>query len=1496
MKKITISIMSFLCALLSYAQVTIGAGTNEAQAVPIEAYFGYTYSQSIYLQSEVNAGGDITSIQWYFSGTSTLTNTQDIVVWMAHTTKTQFDNGTDWVDNAGLTQVYAGTLGTPAGPGWITVTFDTPFTYNNTDNLLVVVDENTAGWDTFDDDFYCSAVANDRSIWYRNDNTNPDPVAPPAATGTAAFIPNVILGGITQACPTPSALGTGVVGATSAELTWTENGSAAAWNIELVDITAGGTATGTATETGVTNPYTVMSLAPANDYEYYVQADCGGPVSAWAGPFAFSTECVTFTAPYSQDFENAGAAPLCWSVDTGAENWVFADDGGDHVGNAGDITGSTASGGYYAYVDASGTDADAILLSPLVDVSGLTTPSLSFYIISDNEGNANSQLDVDVWDGAAWNLVATYNTNTTGWELQTLDLSGLTFTGDAQVRYTFTEPTSSDFYDDIAIDDFMIDELPSCIVPGGLSANATSLTEATISWSAGPSAETAWNYEYGVTGFTQGTGTTGSVATTPTVDLTMLTAGETYDFYVQADCGGGDTSNWIKVTWTQPSLGETCAAPIDLTVVEDCSTETPYTMDYTDAFDLGEPGSCAQGWQTNTGLWFSFEAPFTGAVVVNTSDSNEIVVLDSCGGTEVVCNNPGAASHEVGGLTPGNTYYLAVFKDSGPTTGTSEICIEAILCSNPSDMVGDFVSNTSAILTWTENGSATDWDVEWKAGADFTPGNMEEDGATSVTTNPTATLSPLTSETEYYVYYRSSCFGGAVDSDWIGPFVFTTACDPIAAPYTQDFENAGAIPTCWSMGGGEDWLFNLTGPNNVGSGGTLSGNTASDGYYAVVDASGDNGPSFLTTRLVDVSGLTSPTLTFYEISDAGTDANSQLDVEVWDGAAWNLMNTYNTNTNGWELRVIDLSGLTFTGPAQARFTFSEPTPGDFADDIAIDDVSFNEPPACIAAEATVAVVLDCANSQFSLDVDVTSLGDSAAISIANDAGVAATTGVNALGVVTVGPFALGAPVEITLVHESDTDCDRVLGTYDPACPPSNDECEDAIALTVNPDYGCGVVTPGTTVEATASPQADDVSGTPNNDVWFTFVATSAEHRVSLENVTDAPGGPTSTDMGIGVYDGTGGCGALVFTATSDPNSLDLTGLTIGNTYYVRVYGWSSSVDFTAQTTFDVCVGTAPSCFEPTGLAAQYGPAGSADISWVAPSSGTAPIGYNWEVVPTGSGQGVSVVDSGSTVDLTATATGLMTDSVYDLYVQSDCGGGDTSIWAGPFTFNAGHCESVPSSIDGNGITNVQIGTTDFVGTAVSYENFIGSPVEILQDGTTNLQITFETGYTYDVNVWIDFNDDFVFEATEQVFDGMSTADNPTTFDASFTLAAATLGTHRMRIGTADSGQATPNPCYNGSWGVTVDMDVDVVVTLGVDDLEREAAFTYYPNPVNDMLTLNAQNAIENVTVYNMLGQAVLQTQPNAVNGELDMSRLESGAYFVEVTISSITKTIRIIKQ
>lgn len=138
-----------------------------------------------------------------------------------------------------------------------------------------------------------------------------------------------------------------------------------------------------------------------------------------------------------------------------------------------------------------------------------------------------------------------------------------------------------------------------------------------------------------------------------------------------------------------------------------------------------------------------------------------------------------------------------------------------------------------------------------------------------------------------------------------------------------------------------------------------------------------------------------------------------------------------------------------------------------------------------------------------------------------------------------------------------------------ACPPppANDDCTGAIGLTVNPDNLCGTTTSGTIQNATTSSQASGCSGTANDDVWYSFVATSTAQYIDLLNVSGS-----TTDLYHSVYAGT--CGSIgAPLVCSDPNSSIVGGLTPGNTYYVRVYSWGSTIGQT--TTFDICIGTPP---------------------------------------------------------------------------------------------------------------------------------------------------------------------------------------------------------------------------------------------------------------------------------------------------------------------------------
>ena len=331
MKKSTLLLFSlFLILFQINAQVAIGSGNLQGENAPFEAYYGYSYAQSVYLASEINASGDITDVQWYYSGTSDLANSQDLIIYMAESTRSEFANTDDWEPSTSLTQVYAGGITvTPGVEGWVTLTLDTPFTYSGTDNLIIAVEENSAGYDSFGDDFYNSQVSTNRTISYFSDFTNPDPVAPPTASNIDDTIPNVIIGGITQACATPSDLVASGITSSEAQISWTENGAATLWNVEIV--MSGDAPTGTPTATGVSNPYTAMGLSAVTTYDVYVQADCGTEQSAFAGPLTFETLCDVFVPDYIEDFTTI--IPDCWDEadsgdptsgpsDLGAGSWT----------------------------------------------------------------------------------------------------------------------------------------------------------------------------------------------------------------------------------------------------------------------------------------------------------------------------------------------------------------------------------------------------------------------------------------------------------------------------------------------------------------------------------------------------------------------------------------------------------------------------------------------------------------------------------------------------------------------------------------------------------------------------------------------------------------------------------------------------------------------------------------------------------------------------------------------------------------------------------------------------------------------------------------------------------------------------------------------------------------------------------------------------------------------------------------------------------------------
>ncbi|KAB8153676.1 T9SS type A sorting domain-containing protein [Kordia sp. TARA_039_SRF] len=516
-------------------------------------------------------------------------------------------------------------------------------------------------------------------------------------------------------CPDPSMLTASNVTDTTANLGWTENGTAMAWDVEVV--TNGTPATGTPTATGVGNPYMATGLTAETAYDFYVRADCGGAgTSNWVGPFTFSTTCAAFMAPWTESFPT-NSLPNCFEQ-SGDNAWEYGSVSGTapagfaDYGANGLADHTPGGGGTFIGMDGSdnGNGEVSVLLSPLVDVSGLTAPQLSYWVFSNNvDDGALNILLVEFYDGAAWSTVNTVQANLgPNWVEYTTDLSTFTITGDVRVRFTVTGDGSggSTFYNDILIDDISMRETPTCPDPSVLTATNITDDSADLGWTENGTA-TTWDIEIvDITGggMATGTPTVSGIATNP-YTATGLTENNDYCFYVRADCGGDGTSTWVG-PFCFTTL-ETCPAPSALTATNIMETTadlgwtengaaTTWNIEIVDV----TAGGTATGTPTATGVMTN---PYAATGLVG-DNSYQFYVQADCGvdGTSAWAG-PFSFSTPYVAVPPNCTN--GIFLDSGGASGnySSGENITYTICP---DMAGDAV-NVEFTFFSTENNGAT---------------------------------------------------------------------------------------------------------------------------------------------------------------------------------------------------------------------------------------------------------------------------------------------------------------------------------------------------------------------------------------------------------------------------------------------------------------------------------------------------------------------------------------------------------------------------------------------------------------------------------------------------------------------------------------------------------------------------------------------------------------------------------------------------------------------
>jgi hypothetical protein len=84
-------------------------------------------------------------------------------------------------------------------------------------------------------------------------------------------------------------------------------------------------------------------------------------------------------------------------------------------------------------------------------------------------------------------------------------------------------------------------------------------------------------------------------------------------------------------------------------------------------------------------------------------------------------------------------------------------------------------------------------------------------------------------------------------------------------------------------------------------------------------------------------------------------------------------------------------------------------------------------------------------------------------------------------------------------------------------------------------------------------------------------------------------------------------------------------------------------------------------------------------------------------------------------------------------------------------------------------------------------------------------------------------------------------------------------------------------------------------TAGTEEFSANK-LVMYPNPAKDVLNMSGASVIEEVTVFNMLGQQVMKATPNATSAALNVQQLQKGVYIVNAVINGVMTSQKFMKQ
>lgn len=208
-------------------------------------------------------------------------------------------------------------------------------------------------------------------------------------------------------------------------------------------------------------------------------------------------------------------------------------------------------------------------------------------------------------------------------------------------------------------------------------------------------------------------------------------------------------------------------------------------------------------------------------------------------------------------------------------------------------------------------------------------------------------------------------------------------------------------------------------------------------------------------------------------------------------------------------------------------------------------------------------------------------------------------------------------------------------------------------------------------------------------------------------------------------------------------------------------------------------------------------------------------------------------------------------------------------------------------------------TSSAVVTTPFNEYFLDMEGAVNQGGSYPIVLEGNTGGAYQnfFTVFIDWNQDGDFGDENETYEigslYNSTGEDGNQLTGTIEVpTGATVGQTRMRV-VKSYGASPTDPCAQYEYGQTEDYTLNVG-ELGMGDLNA-AAFSFYPNPVKDILTISSQKSVETVTVFNMAGQKI--TNLKTSSQQINMSILPNGIYVIKVELEGgAIETFKVIKK